>query len=312
MFHYIKLTTLFRICRGPTSINYCQRMMRRLRVSDKYLDIFKIVISWLICIHYTACLHLVPGMIVSHFDEDARVYAWYQFSNFNRLRDSTKYIVLVFKSIKTIIGTGFVHDLEPRQAFDKCYSIALSIGGRIGLFITLSYIWIMLQGMLSSKLRYDEVMVQLNKYASCNHLPSTTRAKLKNNYDYRFRKRFFNEREILQTISTPLRQQIMIHNTRQLVENSAFFENLPSFLTLRIISILSVELYLEDDVIYSAGEIGTSVYFITSGSVAFYSSSGKEIRHFTDGDYFGEITFVSDVNYRFCKAVALETTECYK
>lgn len=311
-FHFIKLGTLCRIFRATTFIIYCQRMLRRFRVKDKFLDIFKIVTFWLICIHYTACLYLIPGMIASQFNEEVRVGAWYEYSTFKAKDDVTKYIILVFKSIKTIMGTGFVHDLEPREVFDECYSIALTICGRIGLFTTLSYIWIMLQGMMSSKLRYDEMMVQLNKYTSCNRLPSSTRAKLKNNYDYRFRKRYFNEREILQAISTTLRQQIMIHNTRQLVENSPFFENLPSFLTLRIISILSIELYLEYDVIYSVGEIGTSVIFITSGSVAYYSSSGKEIQHFTDGDYFGEISFVSDVNYRFCKAVALETTECYK
>jgi signal-transduction protein with cAMP-binding, CBS, and nucleotidyltransferase domain len=104
----------------------------------------------------------------------------------------------------------------------------------------------------------------------------------------------------------------MIHNTRQLVENSPFFENLPSYLILRIIAALSIELYLEDDVIYTVGETGASVFFITLGSVAFYSSSGKEIGHYTDGDYFGEMSLVTDVNYRFCKAIALETTECYK
>lgn len=311
-FHFIKLCTLFRITRSPTFVIYCQRILRRFRANDKYLDIFKILAYWLICIHWTACLHLIPGLIVSRFDESVEVNAWYEFSGFETRDFFSQYVILVFKSVKTVMGTGYVHDLQPREAFDKFYSITLSIGGRIALYVTLAYMWIMLQGMMSSKLRYDEMMVQLNKYTSCHRLPASTRTKLKNNYDYRFRKRYFNEREILQTISSPLRQQIMIHNTRQLVENSPFFENLPSYLTLRIIAALSIELYLEDDVIYSVGEIGTSVHFITSGSVAFYSSSGKEIQHFTDGDYFGEITFVSDVNYRFCKAIALETTECYK
>jgi CRP-like cAMP-binding protein len=153
-------------------------------------------------------------------------------------------------------------------------------------------------------------MVQLNKYTDQKNLPPTTKAKLKNNYDYMFCKRFFNEREILKTVSASLRQQILIHNTRQLVENSPFFDNLPSFLIMKIISALSVELYLESDVIYTLGEVAKSVFFITSGSVAYYSPSGKEVCHFSDGDYFGEMTLVSDRHY--AKAIALETTECYK
>lgn len=311
-FHFIKLFTLLRIFRGRTTVIYLERALKRFRIKDKYLDIFKIVAFWMICIHWTACMHLIPGLIKAEFEEGKKVGAWFEYSNFIERNVMTKYTILLFKSVKTIMGTGFVHDLQPREAFDSYYSIALAIGGRIGLFITLALMWIMLQGMMSSKLRYDEMMVQLSKYTSCNHLPASTQVKLKNNYDYQFRKRYFNEREILRTISSPLRQQIMVHNTRQLVENSPFFENLPSYLTIRIIALLSIELYLERDVIYTIGEIGTAVHFITSGSVAFYSSSGKEIGHFVDGDYFGEITFVSDVNYRFCKAIALETTECYK
>lgn len=310
--HFVKLFSLFRFLRAPTVVTYFKRMLTRWRVKDKYMDVFVIIAYWLICIHWTACLHLVPGFVVCHFHEEETINAWYEYSNYRQLDKIHKYVILVFKAIKTIMGTGYVKDLQPREAFDKIYSIALTIGGRIGLFITLSYMWVMLQAMMSSKLRYDEVMVQLDKYSSCNHLPPSTRAKLKNNYDYRFRKRYFNECEILRTISTPLRQQIMVHNTRQLVENSPFFENLPSYLILRIIAALSIELYLENDVIYTVGETGASVYFISLGSVAFYSSSGKEIGHYTDGDYFGEMSLVTDVNYRFCKAIALETTECYK
>lgn len=196
--------------------------------------------------------------------------------------------------------------------FDKIYASLLTIVGRVGLCVTLAYIFEIIQGVQSSSLRYDELMVQLNKYTDKNKLPSTTRAKLKNNFDYMFRKRYFNEREILKTVSAPLRQQILVHNTRQLVERSAFFENLPSYLVLKIISVMSVELFLEGDVIYTYGEIGMSVYFIASGSVAFYSPSGREVCHFSDGDYFGEKTLVSDVYRHFAKVVALETTECYK
>lgn len=303
---------MLRIFRAKTTVNYLQKTLQRLKVNDKYLFIFKIIAFWLICIHWTTCMHLIPGLIVSDFDERKKVGAWYEYSNFIAHNQSSKYAILLFKSLKTIMGTGFVHDLQPHEAFDTFYSIALTIVGRIGLYITTAYIWIMLQGMMSSKLRYDEMMVQLNKYTSYNRLPAMTQTKLKNNYDYRFRKRYFNEREILHTISSSLRQQIMVHNTRQLVENSPFFENLPSHLIYRIISLLTIELYLENDVIYTVGEIGTSVHFIASGSVAFYSSSGKELYHLRDGDYFGEISLVSDVNYRFCKAIALETTKCYK
>lgn len=311
-FHYLKMLTLFRLFRLPTFVRYCQRMFLRLEVDDKYLEIFKLLSYWIICIHWAACLHLIPGLISSRFRADVKVNAWYENGVFQRHHVFGKYVICLFKSVKTFMGTGYIKDLQPKEPFDKIYGSLLTIIGRVGLCVTLAYIFEIIQGVKSSTLRYDEMMVQLDKYTEQNRLPSSTKAKLKNNYDYMFRKRYFNEREILRTVSAPLRQQILVHNTQQLVKNSPFFENLPSYLILKIISALSVELYLEGDVIYSPGEIGMFVFFITSGSVAFYSPSGKEVCHFSDGDYFGEMTLVSDVEHQYTKVVALETTKCYK
>ncbi|CAG9797693.1 unnamed protein product [Chironomus riparius] len=311
--HFIKITTLLRICRLSTFIKYCQRGLSRFQMSDEFLDIFQLLMYWIICIHWTACLHILPGIVVGKFQKNVKVNAWFENEIFYKHDPLGKYVICLFKSIKTVMGTGYVKELQPKMYFDKIYASVLTIVGRVSLYITLASIYRLIQGVRSSTLRYDEMMVQLNKYTSCNRLPKSTKMKLKSNYDYMFCKNYFNEQEILKTISVSLRQEIMVHNTRQLVENSPFFENLPSYLVMRIISVLSMELFFEGDVIYAVGEMGTSVYFITSGSVALYSSSDKEVCHFTDGDYFGEMSFISDeYKYRFCKAVALEMTECYK
>lgn len=311
-FHFVKMLTLFRFCRLPTVIRYFQRMLVRIGIAEKYLEMSKLLCFWVICIHWAACLHILPGLIVSLFKHDVKVNAWYEKGVFKNHGVYGKYVICLYKSVKTFMGTGFINDLQPTEYFDKVYASLLTIVGRVGLCVTLAHIYEILQGVMSSTLRYDEMMVQLNKFTDQNNLPPRTKAKLKNNYEYLFRKRYFNEEEILKTVSVPLRQQILIHNTRQLVENSPFFENLPSSLVMKIISTLSVELFLEGDVIYTMGEIGLSVFFITSGSVAFYSPSGKEVCHFSDGDYFGEMSLVSDAEHHYTKVVALETTECYK
>lgn len=267
---------------------------------------------WILCIHWAACLHIVPGLMASQFQYNIKVHAWYENKSFEKRDAYGKYIICLFKSVKTFMGTGYIKDMQPTTYFDKIYATLLTMFGRIALCITLAYIYEIIQGVRSASLRYDEMMVQLNIYTDQNSLPSSTKMKLKHNYEYMFRKRYFNEHEIWKTVSAPLRQQILIHNTRQLVEDSPFFKNLPTYLIMKIISVLTMELYLEGDVIYTVGQIGTSVYFITSGSVVFYTPSGKEVCHFSDGDYFGEMTLISDTEYHYSTVVTLETTECYK
>lgn len=69
-----------------------------------------------------------------------------------------------------------------------------------------------------------------------------------------------------------------MHACRKLVENVIFFRNLPINLLVRIISCLRIEVYLVNDIIIKANTPGTSMYFISTGTVAIYTKSGKEVR----------------------------------
>lgn len=68
-----------------------------------------------------------------------------------------------------------------------------------------------------------------------------------------------------------------LHACRKLVENVIFFRNLPLNLLVRIISCLRIEVYLVNDVIIRANTPGASMYFISTGTVAIYTKSGKEV-----------------------------------
>lgn len=311
-FHILKTLTLLRIVRLPTVVRYCQRSLLRLGVDEVISEVVKLLFFWIICIHWAACLHIIPGVIMARFRDDVKVNAWYEKRVFQRHDPPGRYVICLFKAIKTFMGGGYVKDLQPSKHFDRIYSSLLTIAGRVGLCVTLAYVFKIIQGMRSSSLRYAELMVQVETYTNRNGVPPTTKAKLKRNYDYKFRKLYFNEREILANVSPSLRQQILVHNTRQLVANSSFFDNLPQFLVLQITSALRSVLYLEGDVVYTVGEVGMSAFFVESGSVAFYSPSGREVCHFSDGDYFGETTLVSEADRHYAKVVALETTKCYK
>jgi Cyclic nucleotide-binding domain len=311
--HYIRLLSLCRITRLSTFNIYMNRCLMRLEVNSIYLEILYLLSTWMLFIHWTACLFIVPGLISSNFQTKQLIGAWYEQPAFQSQDLFGRYVICLFKSVKTLTGTAYTDTFQATQQFDKIYVSCFTVIGRVGLFVTIAYMYQLIQGMRSSQLRYREMTVELSKYSQHNHLPEATRAKLQTNYEFVFLKRYFNERDILQTSSTSLRQQILIHNTRHLVENSPFFHHLPSYLIMRIISALSVELFSVNDIILNFGEIGKSIYFITSGSVALYTPGGWELCHLSDGDYFGETTLVSgNVEHQHVKVVALEMTECYK
>lgn len=68
-----------------------------------------------------------------------------------------------------------------------------------------------------------------------------------------------------------------MHGCRKLVENVGFFKNLPLSLLVRVVSCLKSEIFLVNDVVVKASTPGDSMYFISTGTVAVYTKTGKEV-----------------------------------
>lgn len=91
-----------------------------------------------------------------------------------------------------------------------------------------------------------------------------------------------------------------MHSCRKLVENVGFFKNLPLSLLLRIVSCLKTEIFLVNDVIIKANTPGDCMYFISTGTVAIYTKSGREVRFlFIVLSYFSKNKLVHIFNYRY-------------
>lgn len=281
-------------------------------INENFITIATAMLCWGVFAHWAACLHVVPGLILSDFNTTVKVNAWYENEDFRQASFGEKYYYCLYKSVKAITGSGFIPKMDAITLYDKTYVACIVVIGRIALCVTFALMFNFVHVLQSSSLEYIEIISQLDDYAKQKKMPKTIKTKLKSNYNYLFQKKFFYEKQILNSVPATLKQQILIHNTIDLVKTSTFFQNLPSHLIIKIVSSLTKELFLENDKIYSVGNSGTSIYFIFSGSVAFYSPSGIEICHFKDGDYFGEICLMTNNEYRHSNVIALETTECYK
>lgn len=101
-----------------------------------------------------------------------------------------------------------------------------------------------------------------------------------------------------------------MHGCRKLVENVAFFKNLPINLLVRIVLCLKLEIFLVNDVIVRANTPGDSMYFISSGTVAIYTKSGKEvIKRFLFFLFVtsASVTFLQNLNKRYTNCLLFLT-----
>ena len=84
-----------------------------------------------------------------------------------------------------------------------------------------------------------------------------------------------------------LREEIVNHNCRELVDSVPFFSKADPEFVANLVRRLKFEMYLYNDEIIREGTIGKKMYFIQHGVVKVESSQSPDTRHLADGSYFG-------------------------
>ncbi|XP_076235072.1 potassium/sodium hyperpolarization-activated cyclic nucleotide-gated channel 1 [Calliopsis andreniformis] len=178
------------------------------------------------------------------------------------------------------------------------------------------YILVMLiqvkEGREESKTKFQEIINQVTAYTRQKQLPKHMKKRLLDYYYYRFRNSYFREKLILSNISEQLRHDIALQSSHRLVQNVAIFKTLPKNVLRNIVKNLRFELYLPNDVIVKAGAQGDCMFFLSAGTVAVLTPTGKEICHLDDGAHFGEVALLVPDQRRVASVIAIEVCEVYR
>lgn len=272
------------------------------------ITIFWVIIAfqWQTCFYW-----LVPIVTTSmHLPKRPDDNSWIHEFNLWEESKGLQYLHSLLRAISIFLASGF-HS-KPKNEPDITLIILLQLLGSITIWILIARVKLLYKSVNGSRIKYQDIMAQLKQYMKYRQLPYSTQHRIVAYYEFCFQQRYFNEAEILNTLSSHMRQEIGMHVCRKLVENVAFFNNLPLSLLTRIVALLKSEIFLTNDVIVRANQPGDCMYFIASGTVAIYTGSGKEVCHLEDGAYFGEIALVMPDERRVASVVAVEICELYR
>lgn len=310
-FIFVSILTLLKLIRLESYGQSIKRLLEYFNAGDNTIDILTHIVITIIVFHQFIGLQLLPGIIATRFFNYDQEEFWFDNEAFRNSSHQNQFILSTYRAISTLYGSGF-QNFQPTNVHDKNFLSFICITGCIIRAILKAMILEKWQGMRSHRIKYEEFMNQLQKFIKHKELPTTLTNKLKKYYAYLHRGSYFREDKIISCVPTQLNQDILLHNTRVLIERVPFFANIPSPLFHRIVSRLHREIVLEGDVITKCGEVGHCMYFVVSGALAMYSPSGMEITHLVDGQFFGELALVMDHEKRILRVVSLEICELYR
>ncbi|CAH1104440.1 unnamed protein product [Psylliodes chrysocephalus] len=165
----------------------------------------------------------------------------------------------------------------------------------------------------SLRIKYHNLMRQIEEYMLQKNLPIPLRKRIQEYYYFKYHGKYFKEDALSFLLSNPLKKEINLHICKTLITKVAILRHLETHKVSELVQYLIPEIYLAQDIIIQSGSVQDSLFFISSGTVAVYTHSGKEVCHLQDGRYFGEIDLILKKEQKcITTVIAVEICQIYR
>jgi len=310
---YFRLTKLFQLLR-------LLRLTRIFRTKHQWDEMVSIpyddalmlfrMLTALACLmlyaHISACMQFMIPMITG-FENNS----WVVIRGLKDATFSVQYGWAFFRAVSQMLCIGY--GLSPPSSPKDMYTVTvLMLLGAIGFALYIGYTTSILQSHNASKRLYAEKYSSIKQYMLFRKLPMELRRRISDYYENRYQGKMFNESQILRELNPILREELVNHNCRELVDAVPFFSEADPEFVSTVVTHLKFEVYLFGDEVIRQGTIGRKMYFISRGTVRIVNIRERDLsksQTLSDGEFFGEISIVLPTKRRVASVFA--DSYCY-
>ncbi|KAI9204730.1 uncharacterized protein BJ171DRAFT_599131 [Polychytrium aggregatum] len=258
-------------------------------VGVSFMSIFLFGGLLLVFIHLHACSIFLMGRLMNYSTP-----TWNNFVPILNKDVGSQYTWAVFTAISnTFPVTG---PFDPVEQWVTIFSVligAILYASLVGTISSFSF------GLDSSGRMFKQKMDEVNEYMTYKKLTDTLKSKVKQYYELKYRGKFFDEVSIMDDLNESLRQEISIHNCRDLIKKVPFLnrnekDGRDEMFLGRIANALRAMYFIQGDTIFEQGRVGNEMYFILSGNVDIVVN-GNPVGSLGDGAFFGEVALLGQV-----------------
>ncbi|XP_046630537.1 potassium/sodium hyperpolarization-activated cyclic nucleotide-gated channel 1-like [Neodiprion virginianus] len=319
----IELLPLLKLLRLRTLYNFLMQFWQVLGIGHNVAVSLWIALLTALIFHWAACFTYGFPFVLMHAtgsriedsdtwfnyitdleDHSADQYRLYQLSFYNGLTG-------LCAIDSTIVADTKEHNTGETIG-DKIVTCVLLLFGTLYQLYLIVVILQWVESENAPETRYQQIRNSLRLYIRKKQVPPSLERKLLDYYQYSFRDKCFKENAIVSAFSDHLKDEIVMHTCRQLMDSVAIFWNVPKLLVGSIITALKPEIFLSNEIIFKCDDEGNCMYFIGSGTLAVITYTGKEICHLEDGAHFGESSLLYPGFRRPVTVIALEKCELFK
>ncbi|KAJ3644510.1 hypothetical protein Zmor_022235 [Zophobas morio] len=305
--------SLLKIVRIGTLLKYTERSFHFFKIGSFYI---RLIMVLFLIVHYIACVDFYAPLLIMRLTHGQVARDTFLLKRLGKIEPDLK-TFLRWYSISCHYSTSYLLSIDlnfnfnwPVMAYINV--IVFCIFGKIIMAVVTVILVNRYQVHKSVETKFYEMMSQIDAFMEVHKFPFQLQKRVHQYYKHKYRMKFFDENRFNDNISENLQIEIRYHQLSTLIKNVTIFHSIPSEVLEKLFMHLKKEIYLPQDVIITAGVSRDSMFFISSGTVAVFSPTGKEVCHLSDGDYFGEIVLLFPHKKTTANIIALEICEVYK
>ncbi|KAL3154475.1 hypothetical protein ABBQ32_013941 [Trebouxia sp. C0010 RCD-2024] len=252
-------------------------------------QILKLTTYVFLWIHWNACLQY--GSCVAQPDSSM---CWVPYNQLQSASVFEKYSWSALKALSEMVTAGYGKQ-NPETMIDVWVTMFSLLMGTTMWLILGSIITTLLIHLNAAHSEYTAKMTALSQYMMENNLPQELRQRIRDSYEARWKaEKHFDEDQILNEMPGSLRIEVCMHTCAELISSVPFLEDAEDGFVRYLVTQLHPTVYLRNDMIIRAGELGREMFFIKAGAVQV-ELEGKPITLLKKGSYFGELALLRDM-----------------
>jgi len=298
---------------------------RRITLTNGFHRIVKIFIAVVIFVHIIGCIWIMMSSVTRYatgeeFNEDCSStnQDWVCMDNLNwaaiHHTDSdmtVTYLRAVYFVLVDMTTVGY-GDIVPYNALETAYVAVITLFGGLLYPAVVGAIAALIANLDSAKAEFKIKLSLLTQYMDMKRFPRDLRQRVFRYYDYLWsRQRGVDEDSILNDLPPILRVEVQEFVNGEIMRHIPFLRDADREVTSSLLSVLKPSVFLPNDTIIQAGELGEDMYLLERGATRVTSSDGKmTFALLAPGDYFGEGCLLK-AEQRTATVIAISYCDCF-
>ena len=311
LFRTLRMLRLFKIQRIVTSIE----IHSGLNVS--MFSIIKFIVVFLLMGHLLACglLSVAIEDEKNQFGNVIYSYGGWIVDTVNTNNRSDMYIAALHWAIQTMCTIGY-GDIILTTDKERIFALFAMIAGGVCFTYGITRVVHVVSMMDKSQTNLVEEISTINEWSSYYDFPSSLVDEVKRYYRYKHSTQYFDEKNILKSLSEPIRRDVMHYLYYSFFKRVSLFEGLSTSFLMELMLVIETELTIPYTLIIQEGSVSDALYIIRRGHCGvFMGCHSREIKNvliLTVANSFGETALLDDLCRLQASVVALEWCDLAK